>query len=73
MDNTIFSLLELGTLIRRVISLNFEDKIWVKAEIASCKVVRGNAYLDLIEKEEGNSDKVIAQQSAVIWQNIFNN
>ncbi|MEY3322888.1 MAG: hypothetical protein RLZZ417_2471 [Bacteroidota bacterium] len=71
MDNTIFSLLELGTLIRRVISLNFEDKIWVKAEIASCKVVRGNAYLDLIEKEEGNSDKVIAQQSAVIWQNIF--
>lgn len=68
MDATIFSLFDLGTLIKRVLSLNFQDKIWVKAEIASCKVVRGIAYLDLIEKEEGQSDKIIAQQSAVIWQ-----
>jgi len=71
MDATIFSLYDLGTLIKRVLSLNFQDKIWVKAEIASCKVVRGIAYLDLIEKEEGQSDKVIAQQSAVIWQNTL--
>jgi len=71
MDNSIFSLHELGTLIRRVISLNFQDRLWVKAEIASCKVVRGNAYLELIEKEEGNSERVTAQQSAVIWQNSF--
>jgi len=71
MEANVFTLHELGTLIRRVISLNFQDKIWVKAEIASCKVVRGIAYLDLIEKEEGNSDKVLAQQSAVIWQNSF--
>jgi len=68
MDSNIFSLFDLGTLIKRVLSLNFQDKIWVKAEIASCKIVRGIAYLDLIEKEEGQSDKVIAQQSAVIWQ-----
>ena len=68
MDATIFSLYDLGTLIKRVLSLNFQDKIWLKAEIASCKVVRGIAYLDLIEKEEGKSDKIIAQQSAVIWQ-----
>lgn len=71
MDANVFTLHELGTLIRRVISLNFQDKIWVKAEIASCKVVRGIVYLELIEKEEGNSDKVVAQQSAVIWQNSF--
>lgn len=71
MDATIFSLYDLGTLIKRVFSLNFQDKIWVKAEIASCKVVRGIAYLDLIEKEEGQSDKVIAQQSAVIWQSTL--
>jgi len=71
MDATIFSLYDLGTLIKRVLSLNFQDKIWVKAEIASCKVVRGIAYLDLIEKEEGQSDKVIAQQSAVIWQSTL--
>lgn len=68
MDSNIFSLFDLGTLIKRVLSLNFQDKIWVKAEIATCKVVRGIAYLDLIEKEEGHSDKIIAQQSAVIWQ-----
>lgn len=68
MESNVFSLYDLGTLIKRVLSLNFHDKIWVKAEIAGCKVVRGIAYLDLIEKEEGQSDKIIAQQSAVIWQ-----
>jgi exodeoxyribonuclease VII large subunit len=68
MESNVFSLYDLGTLIKRVLSLNFQDKIWVKAEIAACKVVRGIAYLDLIEKEEGQSDKIIAQQSAVIWQ-----
>ena len=68
MESNVFSLYDLGTLIKRVLSLNFQDKIWVKAEIAGCKVVRGLAYLDLIEKEEGQSDKIIAQQSAVIWQ-----
>ena len=68
MESNVFSLYDLGTLIKRVLSLNFQDKIWVKAEIAGCKVVMGIAYLDLIEKEEGQSDKIIAQQSAVIWQ-----
>lgn len=71
MDSNVFSLFDLSTLIKRVLTLNFQDKIWVKAEIASCKVVRGIAYLDLIEKEEGQSDKVIAQQSAVIWQSTL--
>ena len=51
MESNVFSLYDLGTLIKRVLSLNFQDKIWVKAEIAGCKVVRGIAYLDLIEKE----------------------
>jgi exodeoxyribonuclease VII large subunit len=68
MESSFISLNELGTLIKRVISLNFQNKIWVKAEIAGCKIVRGVAYLDLIEKEEGPTDKIIAQQSAVIWQ-----
>ena len=68
MESNVFSLYDLVTLIKRVLSLNFQDKIWVKAEIAGCKVVRGIAYLELIEKEEGQSDKIIAQQSAVIWQ-----
>ena len=68
MELNVFSLYDLGTLIKRVISLNFQDKIWVKAEISGCKVVRGSAYLELVEKEEGQSDKIIAQQSAVIWQ-----
>ena len=68
MESNVFSLYDLGTLIKRVLSLNFQDKIWVKAEISGCKVVRGIAYLELVEKEEGQSDKIIAQQSAVIWQ-----
>ena len=61
-----FSLYKLNEYIRRVIALNFDDTIWINAEISQVKYSRGNYYLDLIEKEE-QSDNIKAKASAIIW------
>ncbi len=61
-----FSLYKLNEYIRRVIALNFQDTIWINAEISQVKLSRGNLYLDLIEKEE-NSIEIKAQASAILW------
>lgn len=63
-------LFELNEYVRRVIALNFEAPVWVRAELSQVKQSRGHYYLDLIEKEE-SSDKIKAQSSAVIWANTF--
>lgn len=61
-----FSLFQLNEYIRRVIALNFDDTIWINAEISQVNYSRGNYYLELIEKEEG-SDKIKAKASANLW------
>ncbi len=61
-----YSLFELNEYLRRVIALNFNEAIWIKAEIFQIKPSRGNYYLELVEKAEGSND-IIAQMSAVIW------
>lgn len=60
------SLYELNEYIRRVVSLNFNDSLWISCEISQVNQSRGHYYLELIEKRE-NSDEIIAQISAVIW------
>ncbi|MEL6122760.1 MAG: exodeoxyribonuclease VII large subunit [Bacteroidota bacterium] len=61
-----YSLFHLNEYIRRVLALNFREPLWIEAEIMQVNESRGTHYLELIEKEK-NSDKVIAQASAVIW------
>ena len=61
-----YSLLEVNQYIKQVISLNFQESIWVKAEISQIKEVRGQYYLDLIQKDE-QSNEVVAQMNANIW------
>ncbi|WP_235295788.1 exodeoxyribonuclease VII large subunit [Portibacter marinus] len=61
-----YSLFQLNEYIKRVIALNFQDSVWINAEISQVKLSRGNYYLDLIQKEE-NSEAVKAQASAIIW------
>lgn len=61
-----YSLYELNEYVRRVISLNFPEPIWVNCEISQIKEVRGNVYLDLIYHDE-NSGDITAQISANIW------
>ena len=65
-----YSLFELNEYIKRVIALNFEEAIWIKAEISQVKESRGSVYIDLIQKDE-NGDTVIAQASAAIWYKSF--
>jgi exodeoxyribonuclease VII large subunit len=59
-----FSLFDLNEYIRRVLSLNFRDPVWIWAEIGSCKPSRGHFYLDLVQKGE---KEIVAQSAAVLW------
>jgi exodeoxyribonuclease VII large subunit len=61
-----YSLFQLNEYIKRVIALNFQDSVWINAEISQVKLSRGNYYLDLIQKEE-DSEVIKAQASAMIW------
>lgn len=60
------SLYQLNQHLKQVIALNFEEFIWISAEISQCRNTRGHWYLELVEKDTA-TDMVIAQISAVIW------
>ncbi len=59
------SLFELNEHIRRVIALNFQQPLWVRAEIAQISSSKGHFYLELVQK--GEAEDIVAQASAVIW------
>ncbi len=63
-----YSLLEVNQYIRRVISLNFDEPLWVECEIGQASPSRGHWYLDLIQKED---DQVVAQCQAALWANVY--
>jgi len=63
------SLFELNEHIRRVIALNFQQPLWVTAEIAQIGGSKGHYYLDLVQK--GEAADIVAQASAVIWAGEF--
>ncbi len=65
-----YTLYDLNEYVKRVIALNFAEPIWISCEIAQCKNVRGNYYLDLVQQNEAH--EVVAQSSAVLWfKNIY--
>jgi exodeoxyribonuclease VII large subunit len=59
------SLFDLNQHIRRVVALNFQQPLWIAAELAQVGQSRGHYYLDLVQKGEG--DDVLAQAQAVLW------
>lgn len=63
---THYSLFELHQYIRQTIALNFDEPIWIEAEIAQVSFSGRHAYIDLWEKNQ-DTDQVTAQASAVIW------
>lgn len=63
-----YSLLELNQYIRRVISLNFDEPLWIECEIGQASLSRGHWYLDLIQKEDNN---IVAQCQAAMWANVY--
>jgi exodeoxyribonuclease VII large subunit len=63
-----YTLLELNQYIRRVISLNFDQPIWIECEIGQASLSRGHWYLDLIQKD---NDVITAQCQAAMWANVY--
>ncbi|MBV6443433.1 MAG: exodeoxyribonuclease VII large subunit [Haliscomenobacteraceae bacterium CHB4] len=63
----VYSLFDLNEHIRRVLALNFQQAVWIAAEIAQAGQSRGHFYLDLVQKGEG--DDILAQGQAVLWAN----
>ncbi len=66
-----YTLKELTEYIHRVLALNFQEPLWVKAEILQVNHSRGHTYLELVEKA-GESDQVSAQVPAVLWSGTKN-
>lgn len=63
-----YSLQELNEFLRRVVALNFNEAVWVTAEISQIGRSRGHYYIDLLQKE---NDTVIAQMPAIIWSHEY--
>lgn len=63
------TLFELNEHIRRVLALNFQQSIWIVAELAQAGESRGHRYLDLVQK--GETGEVIAQAQAALWASEF--
>lgn len=61
-----YTLYELNEYIKRVIALNFDEPIWIQAEISQYKEVRGQSYLELVDQDE-NDFTIKAKSSAIIW------
>lgn len=72
MDNKkTYTLLELNKLIRNVLSSQFENQIWISAEINNIHEHNsGHCYLELIQKDD-KSDKILSQARATIWSQNY--
>jgi len=63
------TLFELNEHIRRVLALNFQQPVWIVAEIAQLGESRGHRYFDLVQK--GDDGNVLAQAQAALWASEF--
>ncbi len=71
MDIKSYSLSELTQFINKVIKVNFEEPMWIRAEISECREnINGHCYLEFIEKD-ANTDALIAKVKATIWANHY--
>lgn len=64
-----YSLFDLNEYIRRVVALNFQQAVWIAAEIAQVGQSKGHYYLDLVQK--GPGDDIVAQSQAVLWASDY--
>lgn len=65
-----YSLHELNEYIRRVLALNVPEALWVRCEIMQVNEARGHYFIELAQKAN-DTDNIIAQASAVIWQSTY--
>ena len=58
--------------VKRSLAINYQDPIWVIAEIAQVSFNKGNIYLNLIEKNEKNNE-LTAKTEATLWKSKLKN
>ena len=73
-----YSLFDLNEYIRRVIALNFNEPVWITAEIAEASLSKGHLYLSLIQQSIPSVpasaqhiepvEAIVAQAQAILWQ-----
>jgi exodeoxyribonuclease VII large subunit len=61
-----FSLYELNQHLRRVISFNLSEPLWIKAEIADVNFHKNSCYISLVERDDF---QLKARADASIWAN----
>jgi len=62
-----FSLFELTQHLRRVVSFNMREPIWIRAEISDVSNSKGSYYLSLVERD---AYQVKARAEAVAWASV---
>ena len=67
---SVFTLLDIGMSLQRMISTHYHKPYWIKTEIAKLNAYTksGHCYPDLVEKQNG---QVLAQMRAIIWSDTF--
>lgn len=61
------TLFELHQFIQRVFYLNFEESVWVEAEISESRDHNGHIYMTLVEKNPAG--QLLAKASCSLWRN----
>lgn len=70
MEETL-TLYELNNLVRKVLTENFNQLFWIKAEMSDVRINQnGHCYLEFIEKDSHNRS-IIAKVRGSIWSNVF--
>ncbi|MFK7949840.1 MAG: exodeoxyribonuclease VII large subunit [Saprospiraceae bacterium] len=64
------TLLEVNQFLKRVVTANLPEAIWVTCEIMQVGSSRGHYYIDLIEKDV-ITQQIVAQSQAVMWSSTF--
>jgi exodeoxyribonuclease VII large subunit len=65
-----FSLYELNQHLRRVISFNMKESVWIRAEISDYKYNKGIIYLSLVDRDDF---QLKAKSNAIIWPKDIEN
>jgi len=65
-----YTLSELTSHIDKVIKINFDETLWIRAEISELREKNGHCYLELIEKD-ATSDTLKARIKASAWANTY--
>ena len=65
-----FSLYELNQHLRRVISFNMKESVWIRAEISDYKYNKGIIYLSLVDRDDF---QLKAKSNAILWPKDIEN